>query len=274
MTERTDGIALDGLSVAAGERTLLRGVSLSIRAGELVALVGGSGSGKTLTARALLGMLDFQPGVRAGALRVRAGGLEHRPYAAGDRRAVERAFRSLRGGILGYLPQDARGSLDPLRRVGRQVSSCLRLAGAAADPRDILSRAGFGDPDRVARLYPHELSGGMAQRASIAMALARGSRFLVADEPTTGLDPTVAQAILGELAGLKSRGVGVLFITHDLRLLPQLADRVLVMSRGELAEEAPIGRLLELSSAPGRALLEATARVSGGVLRPPAAGVR
>ncbi len=274
MTERFDGITLEGLSVAAGEVELVRGVSLSIRAGELVALVGGSGSGKTLTARALLGMLDFEPGVRAGALCVRSGGIEHRPYAAGDRRAVERAFRPLRGTVLGYLPQDARGSLDPLRRVGRQVSSCLRLAGAEADPRDILSRAGFGDPDRVARCYPHELSGGMAQRASIAMALARGSRFLVADEPTTGLDPTVARAILGELAALKARGVGVLFITHDLRLLPRLADRVLVMSQGALAEELPAGRLPELSSAPGRALLEATARISGGALGPSAGRAR
>jgi peptide/nickel transport system ATP-binding protein len=257
---------MEGLEIASRERPLVQEVGLTLRPGALTALVGSSGSGKTLTTRSLLGMVDFTPGVVKARLTVRVDGAEHRPYEAGGRRAVERAFRPLRGGVLGYLPQDARGSLDPLRTVGGQLTACLKLAGAAPDPRDSLSRAGFPDPARVARLYPHELSGGMAQRASIAMALARGSRFLLADEPTTGLDPTVQEAILQELLRLKAAGVGILLITHDLRLVPRVADRVLVMSGGRLVEDLPAERMGQMVSEQGRALLAATARVSGGAL--------
>ena len=258
---------MSGLNITSVDRALVSDVSLSLTPGTLTALVGSSGSGKTLTTRSLLGMVDFRPGVVSAELVVSVDGVEHRPYAAaGKRRAVERAFRPLRGGVLGYLPQDARGSLDPLRRVGRQVAACLKLAGSQEAPSQVLQRAGFPDPERVAGLYPHELSGGMAQRASIAMALARGSRFLLADEPTTGLDPTVQEAILKELVAMVAAGVGVLLITHDLRLLPRIADRVLVMSEGRLVEDLPGVEMLQMRSEQGRALLAATARVAGGTL--------
>ena len=131
------------------------------------------------------------------------------------------------------------------------------------DPVPWLRRAGLQDSERVARLYPHELSGGMAQRASIALALARGSRFLLADEPTTGLDPTVQEEILAELLSLRDQGVGLLFITHDLRLVPRIADALLVMHQGRLVESLNSGNLDSLVSPAGRALWTATRRISG-----------
>jgi peptide/nickel transport system ATP-binding protein len=140
------------------------------------------------------------------------------------------------------------------------------LLGAPGEPADALpwlGRAGFADPERVALAYPHELSGGMAQRAQIAVGLARRSRILLADEPTTGLDSTVQRAILRQLQSLRDDGVGVLFVTHDLRLLPGFADRVLVMDEGRIVEEA--GSVAELRGA-GRRLVEATRKVAGGVL--------
>lgn len=235
---------------------LVRDATLRVGAGELVALVGSSGSGKTLTARALLGLLPT--GVRqvAGGVRVTVAGVVHAPRN-------ERDFRQLRGGAVGMLWQDARGALDPLWTVRRQVIEAARLSGASEPPEAWLATAGFPDPARVARLYPHELSGGMAQRAAIAIALARRSAFLLADEPTTGLDPSVQRAILAEIRGLCDRGLGVLLITHDLRILPGLADRVVVMDGGILLEEASAPAALVGA---GRALMEATRKVAGGAL--------
>jgi peptide/nickel transport system ATP-binding protein len=167
--------------------------------------------------------------------------------------------------VVGYLPQNARSSLNPVWRIGRQVSRCCKLQGIAPDPLPWLRKAGFEDPERVARLYPHELSGGMAQRASIALVLARGSRFILADEPTTGLDPTVQERILKEILRLRDSGVGILFITHDLRIVPQIADHLLVMHDGRLVEKVEGCALNTLQSEPAKALWSATERIAGGV---------
>lgn len=259
-------VELRDLEVYAGERRLVHGVDLDLAAGRLTALVGASGSGKTLTARSLLGLITCRPGITAGSLRVTmATGAEHRPLELRGR-ARERAFARIRGGIVGYLAQDARGSLDPLWSVGHQVRFAARLGGGD-DPLPWLLRAGLRDPERVADLYPHELSGGMAQRVAIAQVLARGSRFILADEPTTGLDATVQAAILKELRSLRDDlDVGILLITHDLRILPSLADEVLVMDGGTLVERSVSGQLTELASPPARALVEATRRVAAGRL--------
>ncbi len=251
-----DALVADGLRIVAGAHTLVESASLRVGAGEIVALVGASGSGKTVTARALLGMVPFAPGRVAGTITVTVGGVTSTPRTEAD-------FRPLRGGAIGLLWQDARAALDPLRTVGAQVSAAARLAGAPTPPDAALARAGFSDPARIARLHPHALSGGMAQRAAIAVALARNSRFLVADEPTTGLDPSVQRGILAQLRLLADAGVGLLFITHDLRLLPGFATRVVVMDAGRTVEEAPSAAgLLGV----GRALVEATRKVAGGVL--------
>lgn len=251
-----DELVAEGLRIVAGAQTLVYDATLRVGAGEIVALVGPSGSGKTVLARALLGMLPFSPGRVTGTLTVTVDGRTATPR-------TEAEFRPLRGGAIDLLWQDARAALDPLRTIGAQVSAASRLTGLPAAPEAALARAGFGDPARVAHLYPHVLSGGMAQRAAIAVALARKSRFLVADEPTTGLDPSIQRAILTQLRLLASAGVGLLFITHDLRLLPDFATRVLVMEEGRIVEEA--ASTAELRGA-GRSLVEATRKVAGGVL--------
>jgi ABC-type dipeptide/oligopeptide/nickel transport system ATPase component len=167
---------------------------------------------------------------------------------------------------VGYLAQDARAALDPLWTVGRQVEEALRLGGTDGSAAAWLSRAGFRDPGPVLPLHPHQLSGGMAQRVGIALALARGSRFVLADEPTTGLDPTVQEEILEEIRRTAGSGVGILLITHDLRLVPRIAHRVVIMHAGRVRETLDAGALQAARSPEARALLAATARVAGGVL--------
>jgi ABC-type dipeptide/oligopeptide/nickel transport system ATPase component len=272
-----DLLSLKGLRVQAGQIPLVREVDLQLRAGEILALVGASGSGKTLTARSLLGLPGPRPGVTAAQLEITVDERVLRPYD-GLEQAVLRgrpgrfwrrsrpAFQPIRGHIVGYMAQDARGALDPLWTVERQLREALALGGSKESPVDVLRRAGFREPAVVLPLYPHQLSGGMAQRVCIALALARGSRFLIADEPTTGLDPTVQEAILLELRRLADEGIGVLLITHDLRIVPRIADRVQIMDGGRTVESLPATALDSSRSPEVRALIEATARVAGGQL--------
>lgn len=268
-----DRIRLSHLEIRAGEDPLVKSATLDLEAGEVVAMVGSSGSGKTLTARSLLGLPGPTPGVVQADLEIRSGERVFRPYyqlpppgSRARRRKLEARFRSLRGAVVGYLPQDARGALDPLWSVRRIVQEAVDLAGCSDPVETWLQRAGFPDPGAVVGLYPHQLSGGMAQRVCIALGLARGSRFLVADEPTTGLDPTVQEAILKELAATAERGVGVLLITHDLRLIPRLARRVVIMEEGRVVERVDEGSLSGVQTPEGRALVEATSRIAGGWL--------
>lgn len=265
----TDGLRLDGLVVQVGDRPLVEDASLALDGGRIVALVGGSGCGKTLTARALLGMVEVTPGVVSATLEVRMQGRVWRPYED-MQRGVSRqaAFAALRGDVIGYLPQDARAALDPLQRVGAQVANAARLAGNTDDPRRWLERVGLEDVDRVARLYAHALSGGMAQRVVIAQTLARGSRILLADEPTTGLDATVQVSLLAQFRDLADQGVAVLLITHDLRLLPDLADEVVLMDAGRTVEALPARAWMDgrATTAVGRDLVAATRRIAAGRL--------
>ena len=127
-----DELVISDLTIMARQQELVSGVSLRLGAGELVALVGESGSGKTLTARSCLGLVQPKPGVVSGGITVRVGDELHTPYEAGDQRARERAFKAIRGRLVGYLPQHARAALDPLWRVGRQVTEVLRLRGGEA----------------------------------------------------------------------------------------------------------------------------------------------
>ncbi|GDX81134.1 ABC transporter ATP-binding protein [Deltaproteobacteria bacterium] len=230
-------LRVDRLSVRSGERVLVHDVSLTVRTGEVVALVGPSGSGKTLTLRGTLDVLPFRPGRVGGEVYIDA---------------KSQGGRALRAAV-GLLFQEARASLDPLRTLGAQLVHAARLAGAEADVHALLRQRGFADPAFAATRFPHELSGGMAQRAATAVALARRCAFLFCDEPTTGLDAPVQAELIAELRRIE--GVGILFVTHDLRLLPGFADRILVMDDGRIVEEAD--RVEGLSGA-GRRLVEAT----------------
>jgi len=256
------------LTIRAGERCLVHDVSFSVQGGEIVALVGASGSGKSMTAKACLGLVRPNPGVVDGQIIVRTENERHAPYEQPPGKKRIETLNRFRGRLVGLLSQDARGALDPLWSVGRQVTEVLQLSQPQLEvtPRHIydeLTRAGFGQPERVATLYPHELSGGMAQRACIALALARGSRFIIADEPTTGLDPTVQYAILQQLRQVAESGIGVLLITHDLRILPDLAHRVMVMHNSRVVETIQGTALADAQSEPAKRLFEATSKIAG-----------
>ena len=237
-------LAVDRLTVVAGEGTevpLVSDVSFAVAPGETVALVGESGCGKSLTALALLGMLPG--GVRTNAGRIMFNGED---LTAGG----EPAYRAVRGSGIAYVAQDALGSLDPTHTVGSQLRKVigrheqLSRAGKRARAAELLAQVKLQDPDRVLASYPHEISGGMAQRVNIAMALAGRPQLLVADEPTTALDVTVQAEILQLLREIKhATGMSILIITHDWGVVADIADRGVVMYAGEVVEQAAVDRL-------------------------------
>ncbi|MFG1807519.1 dipeptide ABC transporter ATP-binding protein [Streptomyces sp. NPDC049040] len=249
----------DGLRIAFGPRReqteVVRGISFAVRPGECLALVGESGSGKSVTARTLLGLTGRAASVTADRLAFDGTDLT---------RTGERAWKSLRGRRIGLVLQDALVSLDPLRTVGAEIGEVLRVhgvvdrAGVKERVLSLLTRTGVPEPARRARQYPHQLSGGLRQRALIATALAGGPELLVADEPTTALDVTVQAQILDLLGDLVQDGVALLLISHDLAAVARLADRIAVMHAGRIVEQGPAAAVLEKPEHPyTRALLAA-----------------
>jgi peptide/nickel transport system ATP-binding protein len=231
------------LSAAHGERLLVDGVSFDVGA-ERVALVGESGSGKSLTARALLGLLR-RP------LRVSAGRLE---FQGEDLRALTPArWAVLRGSAMALILQDPRYALNPVLRIGRQMDEVLRIHQrlSAGERRDrvaeMMLAVGLAEPARIARAFPHELSGGMGQRVMLAMMLVNGPRLLIADEPTSSLDEALREQVLDLMVSLvQQRRMGLLLISHDLQQVARYCERVLVMYRGRLVDER---RTLDLAAA-------------------------
>jgi len=229
------------LRVAFGDTEVVHGVSLRIAPGECVAIVGESGSGKSVTARALLGMAGRGSRAESGTLRI--GGRE-----LGN--AGEREWRRIRGRDVGLILQDALVSLDPLRPVGREIDDPLRIHERMSQPErrarvhELLASVGMPDPAFAARRRSGELSGGLRQRALIAAAIALDPPLLIADEPTTALDATVQARILTLIAEIRSRGTGVLLISHDLAVVGQLADRILVMRGGVIVESGTAAEVL------------------------------
>jgi peptide/nickel transport system ATP-binding protein len=217
-----------------GLSEVVRGVSFTLGR-ERLGIVGESGSGKSQSGRAILGLTA--PGGQVTAERLRFDGIDLLTCPPAQR-------RSLRGGRIAMILQDPKYSLDPVMRIGAQIAETLQTHAAA--PRrearervhEALAAVGIEDPTRVARLYPHEVSGGMGQRAMIAMMLMAGPELLIADEPTSALDVTVQLQVLGILDKLVAeRGMGLIFISHDLRLVSSFCDRVLVMYAGRVVEE-------------------------------------
>ncbi|WP_410606498.1 dipeptide ABC transporter ATP-binding protein [Amycolatopsis sp. lyj-109] len=220
----------------------VRGVSFTIRPGECVAIVGESGSGKSATARALIGLAGVHADVEADRLEVDSTDIRGLP---------ERRWRTLRGRRVGFVLQDALVSLDPLRKVGAEVAEPLRehRVVPAADVADraveLLRTVGVPEPEARAAQYPHQLSGGLRQRALIASAIAAEPALLIADEPTTALDVTVQAQILALLAERKAAGTALLLISHDLAVVAQLADHLLVMKDGEFVEQGTAADVLD-----------------------------
>ncbi|GIG34673.1 nickel ABC transporter ATP-binding protein NikE [Cellulomonas pakistanensis] len=238
-----------GLRVAfprGGE--VLHGVDLRVAAGECVAVVGGSGAGKSVLARTLVGLAGEGARADVRADRLALLGRDALRFSGRD-------WRAARGRDVGLVLQDALGSLDPLRTVGAEVGEALAVrrpgAGPAAPRVDraervlaALDEAGLPDPAVRARQRPGELSGGMRQRALIASAVVARPPLLVADEPTTALDATVAARVLDLLAGLRDSGTAVVLVTHDLGAVARVADRVLVLQDGRVVEEGPTAAVL------------------------------
>ncbi|WP_314474874.1 ABC transporter ATP-binding protein [uncultured Microbacterium sp.] len=232
-----------GLRIAFDGKRVVDDVSFTVERGECVAIVGESGAGKSLTARALLGLTPAEATVSLEGLLI-----DERDAAG----LSERAWRDLRGAGIALVSQDALVSLDPLRRVGAEVAEPLLLhrivrgrAALAGRVQELLARVWMPDPERRSRQHPHELSGGLRQRALIASALAAGPAVLIADEPTTALDATVQARILGLLREITDAGTALVFISHDFAAVRRIADRVLVMKDGIVVESGTVSEVLE-----------------------------
>ena len=248
---RSPVLDVAGLTVSfgsgSGRTRVVDDVTFRVAAGECVAIVGESGSGKSVTARTVLGLAGAGSSVTAS--RLDLGGHD-------VLRLDERALRGLRGDLVGLISQDALVSLDPLRRVGAEIGDPLRIhrrsprEERSAAVRELLRRVGVPRPDVRASQYPHELSGGLRQRALIASGIAASPRLLIADEPTTALDMTVQAGILRVLASLRDADTGLLLISHDLGVVAALADRVLVMRGGRIVDDGTTAAVLAGGSHP------------------------
>jgi peptide/nickel transport system ATP-binding protein len=228
-------------------------VGFELHRGETMALVGESGSGKSVTAYAIMGILDAAARVTSG--RIMFGGLEL--LGAG-----EKAVAEIRGREMAIIFQSPRTALNPIRPIGRQIADILLQHAnvtAAQAPRravDMLAKVRIPDPERRARSYPFELSGGMCQRVMIAMALACRPQLLIADEPTTGLDITTQAVIMDLIAELAAENdMATLLITHDLGLAAEYCDRISVMHAGQIVETAPTPALFAVARHPYTAKL-------------------
>lgn len=239
----TAALQVRGLRISFDGKQVVEDVSFAADRGECVAIVGESGAGKSLTARALLGLTPAAADVTLDGLVVDG------TDAAG---LSERTWRGMRGSRIALISQDALVSLDPLRRVEAEIAEPLLLhrvvrgrAPRAARVQELLERVWMPDPERRARQHPHELSGGLRQRALIASALAADPAVLVADEPTTALDATVQARILGLLREITDAGTALVFISHDFAAVRRIADRVLVMRSGVVVESGSVAEVLE-----------------------------
>ncbi|NKX54231.1 ATP-binding cassette domain-containing protein [Arthrobacter mobilis] len=247
--------------------SILSDVSLSVAPGEFVALVGGSGSGKTMTAMSILQLLPPQAAVDSGTIRL--GGLDLT-------RATEAELNKVRGGRIGMLYQQPKRMFNPRKTIGAHLQESLKLhrglrgRAAAVHVLDLLAEVGFENPAWCAQARAHQLSGGMAQRAMTALALAGQPDMLLADEPTSALDKVLERQILQLLDRERhERGLGILYITHNIATVSAFADRVVVMEAGQVRESGPAAAVLNAPQATyTKQLLEAAALSRGKDLPP------
>jgi peptide/nickel transport system ATP-binding protein len=220
----------------------VNGVSLRVNSGEVLCILGESGSGKSVTLRALLRLLPAGRTKITGSMKV-----DGQDVMALDRRGLQK----LRGGLVSMIFQEPMTALDPVYTVGEQIVETVRQhkkvtrAEARARALELFELVKIPSPERRLDAYPHELSGGLRQRAMIAMALSCGPRLLLADEPTTALDATVQIQVLILLRRLqREMGMGTIFVTHDLGVASEIADRIAVMYAGRIVEEGPVAQIL------------------------------
>ena len=244
-----------------GEARAVDDVSFDLFEGETLGIVGESGCGKTATALSILRLID-PPGQILDGSKIRYAGRNLLLLRSDELRAI-------RGAEIAMVFQEPTTSLNPVLTIGTQVSETLRAhlditrAGARDRSVELLSMVGIPEPEKRIRSYPHELSGGMQQRAMIAMALSCNPKILIADEPTTALDVTIQAQIIDLMLDLKERlGMAMILITHDLGIVAGIADRVAVMYAGKIVEQAPTRQLFEQPAHPyTQALLRAIPRL-------------
>ena len=264
-----------GFSTMEGRVQAVRNAGFSLMAGKTLAIVGESGSGKSTTAMAVIGLLPGNGKVSGGSIRFDGKELVGMP---------ESKMRAIRGRSIGLVPQDPMSNLNPVTKIGTQVAETLLVHGMATSKDvdrkvvEVLTAAGLPDAAERAKQYPHEFSGGMRQRALIAIGLACRPRLLIADEPTSALDVTVQRTILDQISRMTDElGTSVLLITHDLGLAAERASDLVVMHRGEVVETGPARQLLEDPQHPYTQSLVraapsvAAVRLSPGALAAPAA---
>ncbi|MDQ1136305.1 ABC-type dipeptide/oligopeptide/nickel transport system ATPase component/ABC-type dipeptide/oligopeptide/nickel transport system permease subunit [Microbacterium sp. SORGH_AS 1204] len=235
-------VSVRGLRVSYGGREVVHGTDLDVRVDRVMGIVGESGSGKTQTAFAILGVLPPEAEVSAGALLV--DGVDVQALSPSRRSA-------LLGTTVGYIPQEPSANLDPTFTIGHQLTLPLRKkrgmsrATASAEAARLLARVGIVDPARTMRAYPHQISGGMAQRVLIAGAVSLRPHLLIADEPTTALDVTVQAEVLDLLRDLREEyGMALVVVTHNLGVVADICDEVTVMRAGEIVERGDVREVL------------------------------
>ena len=238
-TVRIEGLTAE-YRTRLGVTRALDGVDLTVEPGELLAIAGASGSGKSTISQAIGRMLPRVCHITEGSVRVLDQDLA--TLAPDD-------IRTLRRDSLGFIPQDPIASLNPTMRIQRQLELALRPLGRATDRaslESLLESVKILEPARVLRLYPHEVSGGMAQRIAIALTMAREPQILIADEPTASLDAQVRDEILSLIVGLvRNSGASLIWISHDLGAVRKWCDRVVVMHQGRIVEEGPTEQVLD-----------------------------
>jgi peptide/nickel transport system ATP-binding protein/glutathione transport system ATP-binding protein len=260
-------LRVEGLRLAFGATVAVDGLDFAVGRGETLALVGESGSGKSATALAILGLIEREGG-RIADGRI----LLEDPDEIDLARLGDREMRAVRGRRIAMIFQEPMTSLNPVMTIGQQIIETIRLhepldaQGARARALEALDRVRIPDPARRLAQYPHELSGGLRQRVMIAMALACRPALLIADEPTTALDVTTQGSILRLIRDIQAEmGMAVLFITHDMAVVGEIADRVVVLRRGAKVEEAPTARLFAAPRHPyTRKLMVAAPRLGSG----------
>ncbi|WP_407474388.1 dipeptide ABC transporter ATP-binding protein [Sulfitobacter sp. PM12] len=270
-------LEVNDLSIGFGNGpSVVDGVSFALNAGETLALVGESGSGKTLSCRSVLRLLPDAAQMRGGSIRFN--GAEG---AVNLLSLPEKKMRAIRGDRISMIFQEPMRSLSPLHRLGDQVAEVLRLhrkMGRTAAKRAVLEqfeKVGFVDPLRAWKSYPFEMSGGMRQRAMIAMAMVAKPELLIADEPTTALDVTTQAQVLGLIRSLQAEtGMGVILVTHDLGVVANMAQRVVVMNKGRVMERGDAQEVLGSPAHPYTAKLFAAAPMIPAVAAPAPASTK
>jgi peptide/nickel transport system ATP-binding protein/oligopeptide transport system ATP-binding protein len=242
-----DGLTTQFLTDAGDPISAVRGVDFTVEAGQTLAILGESGSGKSVTSKALMGLVDF-PGVVGGHVRFQGEELVGRS---------EREMRRVRGTGIGMVFQDSLDSLNPVYTVGSQLVEALQVrkdlgrTAARARAIELMAEVGIVEPERRFASYPHQFSGGMRQRVCIALAVALEPALLIADEPTTALDVTVQAGIIRLLLRLQERtGMGMIFVTHDLAVARMVATHVIVMFDGLVVERGPIADVFAMPQHP------------------------